>query len=236
MNHPSAAHSPAAHSSAALRDALLVVLAITTGAVNAVTFLRLGTVFSSVVTGNLVLLGVAAGERHGSLAINGGLALAGFSVGVLAGTALAGTPSEGQPPWPGRTTVTLAAELLVLAGFSGGWLAAGGRPAGAARLVLLAVAAAAMGLQTAAVRRLGQMSTTYLTSTMAGMLQALAVRHWPADWQRGVGIVAALVLGAVLGAVAQEWVAALVPVVVMVPVAAIVARCWPAIHDRPEGG
>jgi uncharacterized membrane protein YoaK (UPF0700 family) len=230
MNQPSASR----------RDGLLVVLAFTTGAVNAVTFLRLGNVFSSVVTGNLVLLGVAAGDRHASLALGGGLALAGFSVGVLAGSAIAGTPSEGQPPWPHRTTVTLTIELLVLAGFSGGWLATGGRPSGAARLALLGVAAVVMWLQTAAVRRLGPMSTTYLTSTMAGMLQALAVRRWPSDWQRGVGIMAALVLGAVLGAVTQEWLPALIPVVVMVPVAAVAARCWPSNrgtpHKQPAGG
>jgi uncharacterized membrane protein YoaK (UPF0700 family) len=67
--------------SASLRDALVVVLGLTTGAVNAVTFLRLGNVFSSVLTGNLVLLGVAAGQRHASLALHGGLALVGFSVG-----------------------------------------------------------------------------------------------------------------------------------------------------------
>ena len=42
--------------STARRDALVVVLGLTTGAVNAVTFLRLGNVFSSVLTGNLVLL------------------------------------------------------------------------------------------------------------------------------------------------------------------------------------
>jgi uncharacterized membrane protein YoaK (UPF0700 family) len=39
-----------------------------------VTYLRLGKVFSSVITGNLALLGVAAGQQNLSLAENGGLA------------------------------------------------------------------------------------------------------------------------------------------------------------------
>jgi uncharacterized membrane protein YoaK (UPF0700 family) len=44
------------------RDILLVVLTLTTGALDAVTFVRLGKVFSSVITGNLALLGIAAGQ------------------------------------------------------------------------------------------------------------------------------------------------------------------------------
>ena len=69
--------------------------------------------------------------------------------------------------------MTLAAELVVLAGFSAGWLASDGHPAGSAHLTLLAVAAA-MGMQSTAVRHLGQMSSTYLTSTLTGILEALA--------------------------------------------------------------
>jgi len=38
------------------------------------------------------------------------------------------------------------------------------------------LAAAAMGLQSTAMRRLGQVSTTYLTSTLTGILSGLALR------------------------------------------------------------
>ena len=44
----------------ATRDGLLVLLTLTTGAVDASSFLHLGNVFSSVITGNLVLLGLSA--------------------------------------------------------------------------------------------------------------------------------------------------------------------------------
>ncbi|MCW2933826.1 MAG: hypothetical protein JWM19_4788 [Actinomycetia bacterium] len=224
--------------SASLRDVFVVVLALATGAMDAVTFLRLGNVFSSVITGNLVLLAVAAGQRHASLALNGGLALAGFSVGVLAGSPMAGASRDGQPAWPRQVTVTLAIELVVLAGFSGGWLATGGHPSDGARLALLGVGSAAMGLQTAAVRRLGQMSSTYLTSTLAGLVQALAVRRMPPDWQRSTGVLVTLILGAVLGAVAAELLAGLVPVAVLAPVAVVVTcSLRPAArHNQPEGG
>lgn len=67
------------------RDLLVVVLTLTTGALDAVSYLRLGKVFSSVITGNLALLGVAARQRDAVLMLNGGLALAGYVCGVLAG-------------------------------------------------------------------------------------------------------------------------------------------------------
>jgi uncharacterized membrane protein YoaK (UPF0700 family) len=210
------------------RDSLVVALTLTTGAVDAVSYLRLGKVFSSIITGDLALLGVAAGQGHGALAVNGGLALAGYGLGALAGGAIAGIPAEGQPPWPLRSTAALAAELLVLAGFGGGWLAAGGHPAGAARLALLGLAAASMGMQSAAVRRLGQMSTTYLTATLTGLAQALAVLRWPPEWQRGVGTFLALAAGAACGSAAAVAAPSLVPAAMCIPLAAVVACSPPA--------
>jgi uncharacterized membrane protein YoaK (UPF0700 family) len=213
----------AARKATRLRDGLVVVLALTAGAVNAVTFLRLGKVFASVMTGNLALFGVAAAQSNGELAINGGLALAGYGVGVLGGAALARTPRDGQPTWPRQVTVTLALELLVLAGFSGGWLAAGGHPSGGWQLALLVVVSAAMGMQATAVRRLGQMSSTYLTSTVTALLEALAMRRWPSEWQRSSGAVCALVIGAMCGGLAALQAPAVVPAAVMVPLAVVLA-------------
>jgi len=40
---------------------------------------RLGKVFSSVITGNLALLGVAGGQQDATLSLNAGLALAGYA-------------------------------------------------------------------------------------------------------------------------------------------------------------
>ena len=221
---PDSAPAKAIH----FRDSLVVVLALTTGAMDAATYLRLGKVFSSVITGNLALLGVAAGQQNLSLAENGGLALAGYGLGVLIGGAIAGIPEGRQPVWPRQVTMTLAAELLVLAAFSGGWLASDGHPAGGGRLALLVVAGGAMGMQSTAVRRLGQMSTTYLTSTLTGLLQALAIRRWPSQWQRSTGVLAAFVAGAALGAVAALESPSLVPAAVLIPLAAVVTCSLPA--------
>jgi uncharacterized membrane protein YoaK (UPF0700 family) len=218
------------------RDSLVVVLALTTGAVDAASYLRLGKVFSSVSTGNLALLGISAGQRNAGLAVNAGLALAGYGLGVLVGGALAGTPEKDQPTWPRSVTVTLAAELLLLAAFSGGWLAADGHPSGGPRLALLGAAAAGMGMQAAAVRRLGPMSTTYLTSTLTGLLEALAIRRWPSEWQRSTGVLAAFAAGAVLGGLAALQAPAAVPAAVLVPLTAVVACSLPAAAPAPSRG
>ena len=138
---------------AAARDYRVVLLTITSGAVNAVSFLALGKVFSSVITGNLVLLGVAATTHSSTQAVHAGLAIAGYAAGVLMGAPLAARRSHRAGTWPASVTATLGAELIVLAGFCIGWELSAGSPHGGGQLALLIVAAAAMGMQSAAVRR-----------------------------------------------------------------------------------
>ena len=214
-------------SSVSLRDKLVVVLALTSGATDAVTFIGLGKVFSSVITGNLALLGVAAGQQNASLAADGALALGGYGLGVLVSGVIAGTPEKEQPVWPREVTMALAAELLVLAAFSGGWLAAAGHPAGGGRMALVAVAGAAMGMQATAVRRLGQMSSTYLTSTLTSLLEALVTRRWPEGSLRSTGVLVAFVAGAAGGGSAAALSPSWVPVAILLPLAAVVACTLP---------
>ena len=199
------------------RDLLVVILTLCTGALDAVCFLRLGKVFSSVITGNLALLGIAVGEKNGGLAANGGLTLAGYAAGVVLGTLFAGTAERGQPVWPRRVSVTLAVELGILVVFSAGWLVWSSHRGTATRMVLLVLAAAAMGVQTAAVRRLGQMSTTYLTSTLTGLFAALATWRMPDEWQRSVGVIVALVVGAIFGSLTATLAPSWLPAAVLVP-------------------
>lgn len=205
------------------RDVLLIVLTLTTGTLDAVTFVRLGKVFSSVITGNLALLGIAAGQQSGSLALNAGLSLAGYAVGVAVASLIAGTPEQGQPTWPPHVTRALAAETAVLAAFSGEWLADGADPAGASRIALLILAGVAMGMQSATIRRLGQMSTTYLTSTLTAMITDLTLRRRPADGSRSTGILLAFVTGAAVGTLIALHAPYWVPVPVLVPIALVLA-------------
>src|ERR1700691_4553126 len=106
---------------AAARDYRVVLLTITSGAVNAVSFLALGKVFSSVITGNLVLLGVAATTHSSVEAIHAGVALPAHPAGLRIGARLAAPRSHQAGTWPASLSATLAAHLVVLAGSSVGW-------------------------------------------------------------------------------------------------------------------
>jgi uncharacterized membrane protein YoaK (UPF0700 family) len=218
-----------------MRDSLVVLLTLTTGAVDATSFLALGRVFSSVITGNLVLLGIAAGTRGPALAVRSGVALAGYSGGVLAGAPLAARGGGRAGTWPDSVTVTLAVELCVLAGFSAGWELACAHPAGAAQLPLVALLAAAMGMQAAAVRRLGQMSSTYLTSTLTGVLAAWATRSTLDGLARSVGVLAAIIVGASAGAVLVTTAPAWLPGLVLVPLAVVLTMAVAGFGGQAGG-
>ena len=206
----------------AVRDGLLVLLTLTTGAVDASCFLHLGNVFSSVITGNLVLLGVAAATPSASLAIHSGVALAGYSAGVLIGAPIATRRARGGETWPLSVSVTLVAEFCVLAAFSVGWELTGGRPGSTAQVLLIAALAVAMGIQSAAVRQLGGMSTTYLTGTLTAVVTELVTRDRGPGFARSVGVLAAIVSGAVVGGLVAEHAPAWLPAAIMTPLAVVV--------------
>lgn len=205
-----------------IRDTLVVLLTLTTGAVDATSFLALGRVFSSVITGNLVLLGLAAGTGSPSLAEHAVTAVAGYSAGVLLGAPVAARVSRDSGTWPPAVTATLAVEACLLVAFSAVWEVAGGHPGGGLQMVLDGVLAASMGAQSAAVRRLGEMSTTYLTGTLTGVLAGLATRDRPDAFGRSVGVLVAIVAGAVTAAFlitdAPTW----LPVAILLPIGAVV--------------
>jgi uncharacterized membrane protein YoaK (UPF0700 family) len=223
------------------RDSLVVLLTLTTGAVDVTSFLALGSVFSSVVTGDMVLLGAAAGTGRPGLAVHSGVALAGYLAGVAAGAPLASRRQQGTGTWPPSVTVTLVAELVILAAFSAGWELAGTRPSGGGQLALVAVLAAAMGLQAAAVRRLGQMSTTYLTSTLTALIAGLVTGSKPDGMARSLGVLAALIIGAIGASILLEQARAWLPLVILLPlglviVASVAGFEWVRDHLTPGRG
>jgi uncharacterized membrane protein YoaK (UPF0700 family) len=182
------------------RDALVVVLAVTSGATDAIGFLALGSAFTSVMTGNMVLAGVAiSGLDLSALALTA-TAIGSFVLGAAAGTRVAGTPDPGDNVWPGRVTAALGIELALIAGFAAGWWMLGSTPPEAAYLPLLAVNAAALGLQSSAIQRFGVsgLSTTYLTGT----LTAVVIKLVSGQGLRAVGHSLWILLGLVAGAAA----------------------------------
>jgi uncharacterized membrane protein YoaK (UPF0700 family) len=174
---------------------VVVVLGAAAGASDAVTFLG-GQVFASVMTGNLVLVGVSASSRNGSLALHAGLALAGYAAGALMGTwRCRPTPS---PTWPPGTLTVLAVELAGLVAVAVARGVTVGTVPAALESVMVAVAAAAMGLQSAVGRAAPARprSTTYLTGALTEVLASVTAGRGLAGDGATLAILGAAVLGA----------------------------------------
>ena len=192
----------------------LIAIALTfgSGAADVATFTRLGNVFTSVMTGDIVLFGLSLARGSLTLAVHTAVAVGGYIVGVAAGTWIAhgvktsrarrGAEAADEAAvlvahvvWP------LRAELTLLAVLAAGWEASGGHPAGWGQFCLLAVLAAAMGLQSSAVRDMGlsDVSTTYLTGTLTGLVSSLVSpdQDTPHGLRR-FGVLAGLLAGASL--------------------------------------
>jgi len=205
------------------RGLLVALLALTAGATDAVSFLALGGVFSSVMTANMALLGLSAGLRDGALAAHSAVALAGYVAGALAASRLVRVREPEAAPPPGRVTAALAAEIVVLIGFTTGWELSGGRPVGATQLILLAGAALAMGSQSATVLalRISGISTTYMTGMLTGILGDLAT-----SGRRGLNyrltLLALLIAGAAASGITFAHEPLLVPLIPLAPLLAAI--------------
>ena len=207
--------------------AIAVLLTFASGATDVISFTRLGNVFASVMTGNMVIFGLSLARGSVSLAAHTATAFAGYVLGVATGTRIAWfharrTPGAvGASPWPPHTTMSFLFEFLLMAGVAAGWEVSAGRPAGATQFVILALAACASGIQSAAVTDMGlqDVSTTFLTGTLTGLVGALADPARPRPGLRRPGVLFGLVSGALLAGVLVAYApeAALVP-----PLAALI--------------
>jgi uncharacterized membrane protein YoaK (UPF0700 family) len=170
-------------------DAIAVLLTFGSGASDVASFTRLGSVFTSVMTGNIAVFGLSLAQGSLSLALHTLLAVCGYVLGVAAGARFGWlrTKSGTEDGWPRHIRVTLLAEFALYAGVVAGWEITGSRPSGVAQYVLLILAACAMGIQSAAVNQMGlrDVSTTYLTGTLTGLVSAIARRDGkPVGWRR----------------------------------------------------
>jgi uncharacterized membrane protein YoaK (UPF0700 family) len=199
-----------------------VVLAFGAGAMDAITFSRLGDVFAGVMTGNMVLLGLAIGNGKAVVTGRVAVALASFAVGVLVAGGFTRGSASGAV-WSRRVTRVLMLESGVILVFALGWQVSGGSPAGSGQALLLAGAAFAMGLQSGAVVAIGVpgLSTTYLTGTLTGFMTSVA--HSAHVKTEALFLIAALLSGAVVAAIAITQVPRLAPALPLLAVAAAVA-------------
>ncbi|GAA2248237.1 hypothetical protein GCM10010232_39420 [Streptomyces amakusaensis] len=176
----------------------MVVLTLTTGVVEAVSFLVLGPVFTAVQTGNLLLLGFAVAGEGGLSLVPPALSLCGFTAGAVLGARLEPGPEpHGRDR---RFTAGLAAEAALL-GLAGA-LALAAVPRGAVTVLV----ATAMGLRNVTTLRAAvpDLTTTVATRALTGLLAPLAsdarVLTDTAGRLRRAAAVAAMFAGGLLGA------------------------------------
>jgi uncharacterized membrane protein YoaK (UPF0700 family) len=206
---------------------IAIALTFASGAADVASFTRLGNVFTSVMTGNIVLWGLAAARGSLTLASHTAVAIGGYILGVAGGTWVGHGAAEadadpGTGVLPSHVLWVLRAEVTLLAGFLVGWEVSGASPAGWAQFCLLATLAAAMGIQSSAVKDMGltEVSTTYLTGTLTGLVSSLA--RPGQDTPHGIrrfGVLIGLVAGASLCGLLVATAAAGAPVL---PLAALV--------------
>ncbi|MFC9281407.1 YoaK family protein [Streptomyces collinus] len=179
--------------------AVLLVLTVVSGLIDAVSYLGLGRVFTANMTGNVVVLGFAAAGAPGFSVPGTATSLACFLLGAVVGGRAAARYGRGSRRRWAR--LILAAEALLVgsaAAVGFGWPGATGT-----RYALIALTASAMGLRNATVRRLGvpDLTTTVLTMTLTGL--AADSRLGDGSGRRSprrTASVVAMVVGAALGA------------------------------------
>jgi uncharacterized membrane protein YoaK (UPF0700 family) len=182
----------------------LLALTVTTGLVDAVSYLGLGHVFTANMTGNVVLLGFGLANAGGLPVIAPLVSLAAF----LLGAGVGGRIVSGLAPRYGRyfrVALAIEAGLLICAAV----LAAGTtvKIGSLAAYAVIALVAVAMGVRNATVRKLAvpDLTTTVLTLTITG----LAADSRPAggashNSRRRIAAVASILIGALIGALLEQ--------------------------------
>jgi uncharacterized membrane protein YoaK (UPF0700 family) len=216
--------------------ALIALLTFCSGCLDVIGLTTLGGAFTSVVTGNLILLGRALGTSADSTALHPGLAVLGYVLGVLIGSRIAGQPSKAGHGhgWPSRATAVLTVEFAVLASSNVAWIAAGAEPSPSAQLALLVAAALALGMQSAAARAVdGSPSTTYMTGALTAVVEAVATLRLGRVDRAAVASLAALVAGAAVGAALVRHARIVAPLPPLVAIGAVVAaKHWDHHRER----
>jgi len=229
------------------RNSLLDALTLSSGAIDAVSFLALGKVFTAFMTGNIAFLGLAvAGSPVAPRVVSVLSSMAGFAVGVFIAAKIVAPSAQpaahpGEQPaaavWPRRTTVALGVSLLAHLCFVVIWFASGGKPDDTIIPALLGVWALAMGLQSGAVRRLnvGGIFTTAATATFIFLFSDVANFRMTGDERRRMrGILLSLFIGATAGAYLILHAPMYAPVLPLVVTAFVVTTAARVFRDRSE--
>jgi len=187
-----------------VRNWLLDALTVSSGAVDAISFLGLGKVFTAFMTGNVAFLGMGIAGSPAPRLVSVLASMVAFGLGVYLATIITSSGEQKSGViWSPRTTFALGVSLLAHLGFVAIWFANSGRPSASLFPILLAVWALAMGLQSGAVRKLKVegIFTTAATGTL--MVLAADLVNWRLtrdERRRARGVLISLCIGATAGA------------------------------------
>jgi uncharacterized membrane protein YoaK (UPF0700 family) len=202
---------------------LLVAITVVTGLVDAFSYLLLGHVFVANMTGNVVFLGFAIAGAQGFSIVASLVALVSFGLGSVLGGRIGARFGDHRGHHVAVATGTqsvLLAVAMILA-------LVGSHPFGSGvRYSLIVALSLAMGVQNASVRRLAvpDLTTTVLTLTVTGIAadSALGGGKGSKSGRRLISV-AAMFLGAVLGAVLVLHVHVALPLVIALVIVVVVA-------------
>lgn len=151
-------------------DVATNLLAFAAGTTDVLSFVGLGEVFTSAMTGNTALLGIAVGHGHALAAARSFDALFGYLFGVAAGTVV-----QGQGAHRHELAAVLWVETAFLAAFAVIWAIFGHSGEELAVYALIFTLAVAMGLQSVAARiwNLPGIPTVVFTSTLTSIVMGV---------------------------------------------------------------
>jgi uncharacterized membrane protein YoaK (UPF0700 family) len=145
------------------------------GVTDVATFVTLGNVFTSAMTGNAALLGIALSQGRTLLALHSFVALVGFTAGVLLGTVLSlQIPANWR--WGGTVIKSLLlTELIFLASFATTLSLLGPPAEDLVLYALILLSSIGMGIQGVVARRIKSpgINTIVFTSTLVNIVMSL---------------------------------------------------------------
>jgi uncharacterized membrane protein YoaK (UPF0700 family) len=182
---------------------LLLVLTVTTGLLDAVSFLGLGRVFTANMTGNVVFLGFALGGAPGIPVASSLAAIGAFVAGAILGGRL-GKNYAGEQLRKWFLTVALIESALIIgAGFISLGFDIERRSTAFQLYAVIVLTAIAMGLRNSTVRQMNvkDMTTTVLTLTLTGIgADSSLAGGKNQNFARRAGSVILMLAGAAVGA------------------------------------
>lgn len=178
----------------------LLLLTVSTGTIDAVSYLALDRVFTGNMTGNVLFLGFALVGVAGIPLLNNAVALFGFVVGsIVSGRVIGRGHAKGLPA---ASVWTLAAAATLILGLGVATLLIG-ELSEPALLVITFLLATTMGAQVSAVKPIGNsdVTTIVVTNTVANLARDSRLAGGRGQtWMPRLLAIVAMGLGAALGA------------------------------------